>query len=406
MAESSQNQPDPARTGRDIWLYPPEFAPDPADFPNLSNEVVTQAMTAAWETARSLCPHYENWDRYAAYIRLIFVTFLADYDGSQIDILAGDVIFGQDTSKLIKALFGETLYHHQMQREYRAAVLMISEKASARRHSELFRRYVDSLARSPKAWFRARDGDGIFRIIIFGALACGNFDDVQFSEEQVQLLCEISVTQYDAIAFYKHRAEGETHNTFAYLDPSHRDEAFRRAREVLWALDTAWAKSPAHLAAASAVRYTGGPIHITMRRYRFVEDGLMVGKPDSEELVTTIRQNTHNKIWHRIDENIKPDNQSQARYLTILEQREKLLYDGLAELLEENEPHCRDCSYRQSYSSKEVYQFGGVKLCGRCKDEWRVYVESLPKRAVKLFPALATTAFGLAIAANSSLPGK
>lgn len=49
------------------------------------------------------------------------------------------------------------------------------------------------------------------------------------------------MTMYDVAAFYKHRVEGETHNTFAYAreDLALRKECFHRCRELLWRLDTA-----------------------------------------------------------------------------------------------------------------------------------------------------------------------
>lgn len=53
-------------------------------------------------------------------------------------------------------------------------------------------------------------------------------------------LCEIGDTMYDSVAFYKHRSEGETNSTFAYMPPDLRVQAFRQCREVLWALDAAW----------------------------------------------------------------------------------------------------------------------------------------------------------------------
>jgi hypothetical protein len=36
-----------------------------------------------------------------------------------------------------------------------------------------------------------------------------------------------------------------------------------------------------------------------MRRYRFVEDGLMIGKPETTAVVKQARQ--HFKLWNRVD---------------------------------------------------------------------------------------------------------
>lgn len=81
---------------------------------------------------------------------------------------------------------------------------------------------------------------------------------------------------YNVVAFYKHRAEGETNS--AYVDPGLREEAFRKFREVLWALEVAWGKDPARRCVVNFLRPFGGPIHMMMRRYWFVEDGLVMGE--------------------------------------------------------------------------------------------------------------------------------
>lgn len=79
---------------------------------------------------------------------------------------------------------------------------------------------------------------------------------------------------YDAVAFYKHHSEGETNTTFAYMPPDLRLNAFHTAHEVLWALDVAWRGKDHHTSVITFIRLFGGPIHMMMRRYRFVEDGL------------------------------------------------------------------------------------------------------------------------------------
>lgn len=60
-----------------------------------------------------------------------------------------------------------------------------------------------------------RDADALARFTIAAALACNDLDDVWLSEDQFELLTEIGDTCYDAVAFYKHRSEGETNSTFA-----------------------------------------------------------------------------------------------------------------------------------------------------------------------------------------------
>jgi len=36
-----------------------------------------------------------------------------------------------------------------------------------------------------------------------------------------------------------------------------------------------------------------------MRRYRFVEDGLMIGRPETDHVIAQTRQ--HVKLWNRVD---------------------------------------------------------------------------------------------------------
>jgi hypothetical protein len=91
------------------------------------------------------------------------------------------------------------------------------------------------------------------------ALACNDFDDVWFSEDEFEILSD---TLYDAVAFHKHRAEGETNSTFAYAGNELRKECYRRCSEILWELDVAWARSPGHQCVVKFLRHFGDPIHM------------------------------------------------------------------------------------------------------------------------------------------------
>jgi len=115
-----------------------------------------------------------------------------------------------------------------MSREFRAFLLIVADKTSDRRGGELFRRYVNALARSPRQWFRMRDGDALARLTIAGLLACNDMDDVYFSDAQFEILTELADTLYDAVAFFKHRSEGETNSTFAYVPTSSASTPFTR----------------------------------------------------------------------------------------------------------------------------------------------------------------------------------
>ena len=192
------------------------------------------------------------------------------------------------------------------------------------------------------------------------------------------------------MAFHKHRAEGETNNTFAYVDAgTMRVDAFRAARELLWALDVAWTPtSPARRCVVNFLRQFGGPIHIMMRRYRFVEDGLVVGKAETEEVVSQTRR--HFKLWNRVDANRRFEfEDGRARYEDAIAREGGLMFPGLAELLEGSDRQCGSCRYRLSYGAEVTGRFGGVELCEACREVWCEYVRSLPLRASRVFPVLA-----------------
>ena len=194
---------------------------------------------------------------------------------------------------------------------------------------------------------------------------------------------------YDAVAFYKHRSEGETNTTFAYMPPDLRLKAFHTAREVLWAFDVASRRETWHASVTNFTRFFGGPIHMMMRRYRFVEENLTIGCPEDEIVVDQTRNNF--KLWNRIDAQAharsKVDTKEIARYRSILARSDRLMFPGLAELLEvAGDGACDKCLYRESYGAEKTHQFGGVQLCGGCQSVWRVWCESLPARVAKAFP--------------------
>ena len=226
------------------------------------------------------------------------------------------------------------------------------------------------------------------RFTIAAALACNDFDTVWFREDELQILAEIGDTLYDAIAFYKHRAEGETNSTFAYVALDLREDAFRRCREILWALDVAWARSPAHRCVINFLRPFGGPIHMMMRRYRFVEDGLVIGKAETTAVVKETRQNV--KLWNRVDATGEY-NSDDVQFSDAIAQSDRVMFTGLSELLDGDDSKCHDCEYRTSYGAKGLKSFGGVELCMLCREDWRLYIESLPQRAAEVFPELADT---------------
>jgi hypothetical protein len=395
--------PSSKRTSVDTWLYPPELDLDLQGV-DLPPDTIKQTLSVAWEYTRCVIPTYTNWSRYLAFCRVIVVGVIAEFCGSLVDIAATDHILGYDLGALFEELFAGTATDCQgntpMAREFRTFLLATAEKTTSHRRyqgeeedSELFRRYVEALAESPRTWFRVRDADALLRFRLAAALTCNDVVDVWFSEEQLEVLAEVGLTLYDAVAFYKHRAEGETNDTFAYVDPGLREEAFRRAREVLWALDAAWAGDRARLPVLNFLRPFGGPIHIMMRRYRFVEEGLRIGMPETEEVVAQTRRNF--KLWNRVDvKGPEVVGHNDASYRDAVAQEGRLLFDGLAELLrlqDVDRERCGQCRYKASYGAETIGQFGGVELCRRCRQGWGEYIQSLPRRAAEVFPELRST---------------
>ncbi|KAK0657839.1 hypothetical protein B0T16DRAFT_434251 [Cercophora newfieldiana] len=351
----TQDLPPPNKEhprGADTWIYPLDIAHDLDHIPesDIPLSLKQETYTCAWEYTRCVIPVFTNWKRYLAFARIIIIGIVAEFNGALVDVVAtsdSDSVLGYDLAELFGTIFGgmPVRVHMDMAREYRAFLLITAEKSSQRRNSKLFRHYVDSLVTSPKAWFRLRDCDALVRFTIAAALACNDFDDVWFSEEELQILAEIGDTLYDAIAFYKHRAEGETNSTFAYVDPDLRVEAFRRCREVLWA------------------------------RYRFVEDNLVIGKAETQGVVKETRRNV--KLWNRVDQcSTGTYHSDDARYFDAMAKSDRVMFDGLPELLAGSASRCCDCQYKAS-------------------KQWGLNIQSLPQRAAKVFPEIKKTQFAM-----------
>ena len=138
------------------------------------------------------------------------------------------------------------------------------------------------------------------------------------------------------MAFYKHRSEGETNSTFAYVPADARIEAFRVARELLWALDVyyAVANKKEGVALMNFVRFFGGPIHMMMRRYRFVEEDLSIGRTETGDVVAQTRRNV--KLWNRVDASdakedlpLPPEVAQVDRYKSLLQRKDDLMFPEL-----------------------------------------------------------------------------
>ncbi|KAJ7843316.1 BcABA3 [Mycena olivaceomarginata] len=325
--------------GCDAWYYPPDIANDLKDVNLPPMKSSARLLPVHGSTRGGVIPQYTNWDRYIAFMRII---------GSMVD--------ATPYRTPLATLFEGTPRHADMAREYRTFLLITADKASNRRDSELFRRYVNSLAHSPKQWFRMRDCDALARFTIAAALACNDLDDVWLSEEQFDMLGEIGITLYDAVAFYKHRSEGETNSTFAYMPDDLRVKAFRQCREVLWA-----STSPGH-------------------------EDLTIGRPETNQVITQTRANF--KLWNRVDANKMKDVSEEdiQRYKDVLARSEELMFRGLDELLETGgDGVCRQVPLPPHTDSVVV------ELCAGCRAKWRGFLESFPDRATHVFPSCMNT---------------
>ncbi|OKL55532.1 hypothetical protein UA08_09189 [Talaromyces atroroseus] len=352
VSQLSEVNKDPEHLSiQDAWFYPDDFDSDLKGV-DLSDRFIHETINAAWEYARCVIPHFTNWGRYVSFVRVLVIAVVTEFRGDLIDPTS-DEILGYDVRELLYDLFGATVGHAEMEREFRTFLLFTSEKASHKRTSDFFRRYVNALASSPKNWFRLRDCDALARFTLAGALVCNDIDDFWFREDEFQILSEIADTLYDAVAFYKHRAEGETHSTFAYVDSDLRRESFHECRTLLWRLEVAWAHAPQFLCVLNFIRFFGGPIHMTTRRYRFVDDGLTLGTPETEDVIIQTRQNY--KLWNRVDLDIdRPERKEvQDKFYAKSMSQNQFLIDGLAEILERDDSqHCNNCFYRTSYGAE------------------------------------------------------
>ncbi|PSK60221.1 hypothetical protein B9Z65_1119 [Elsinoe australis] len=369
----------------DVFYYPPDIAHD-LDNLDLADQQKAEVLATSWEYTRCVIPQYTNWKRYVAFLRCIIVAVIAEYRGNVVNLTESDDILGYSVNGLIDDVFKGTAGHELMGREFKAFLLMTGEKTSERRNGELFRRYVNALSHNPQQWFRMRDCDALARFTIAGASVCNDSGNLWFNEEQFIILAELGDIMYDAVAFYKHRSEGETHSTFVYMPQDLRVKSFHVARELLWALDTAWARLPSHQIVINFVRFFGGTIHMLTRRYRFVEEDLSIGKLEDEDVVEQTRRNV--KLWNRVEEKDEKFQENSSRYKEIISKHsEDLMFPGLAHALETAETgRCTDCVYRSSSGAQGVGEFGGVQLCPACREQWRQYLEALPQRVIEVFP--------------------
>ncbi|RAH54372.1 hypothetical protein BO85DRAFT_462063 [Aspergillus piperis CBS 112811] len=296
-----------------------------------------------------------NWKRYVTFMRLITISIISKFRGDLVDVV--------NNPRAIVL-------------EFKSFLLVTSEKTSHRRSNrKIFRRYMNALVSSPQQWFRMQDYNTLARFTITAGLAY----------TQYNILCKIGATMYDAVTFFKHQSEGETNSTFTYMPEDKRINTFHGVRQVLWALKVAMADMPGHAIVTNFLRNVGGPILMTMRRYRFVEEGLTIGKTESGDIINETWQNF--KLWNRLDVG-SATSLDFKHYHILLSRRDDLMFPGLAEWLEADSQHCTQCVYRKVYGAQRAHCFGGVELCSECRDAWREYLKTLPERTKQAFPDL------------------
>ncbi|MEU5339446.1 hypothetical protein AB0H18_01095 [Streptomyces sp. NPDC020766] len=299
---------------------------------------------------------------------------MTEFRGGHISPLASPIIAGYDTGELLATLFAGTSVHEAMAREYYFSILITAEKSSPRGNAELLSRYTAAIAHSPAQWFRIRDCDAQARLFIAASLACNNIEDAWPTEEQNQILTEICDAMYDAVAYHKHRAEGEICNTFAYADPSLRQNTYCTHRETLWNIDARWADTPERTPVVNFLRNVAGPIHMTTRRHRFVEDGLTIGNPETSQTVDQARRNV--KLWYRLSSTPQHNN----HYQDIIANQDGVLFPGFAAILENAGQTCADCRYPSQYTPQPA-QFAGDRVCAAYQEAFDTHLAELPGRA-------------------------
>ncbi|EHL02057.1 hypothetical protein M7I_2012 [Glarea lozoyensis 74030] len=299
---------------KEIWQYPRELANDLQDL-GLPERVKAEIFGTAWEYTRVVIPTYTDWPRYVAFLRMIVVAVVAEFRGDLVDVMAGSDVLGYNLDDLVYTVFAGTPGEagDLMGREFRAFLLFTADKSGERRSGELFR-----------------------RLTLAAGLACNGLNDIWFTEEQFEILAEMSCCMYDAVAFFKHRSEA--------------------AQEGIQA------PSRHSVGAGCVLGQEAG----AARRGQ-LQDDLTIGRAETEDVIDRARQNF--KLWHRLDET-KIHRQEFERYQAAIAREGELMFPGMAKMLEEGgDGTCNQCKYRASYGTKVSYQFGGVEICAECKVE-------------------------------------
>ena len=73
------NGGDKARTLiKESWFFPPDIANDLQDV-DLPPKVKKEIKAMSFEYARSVIPHYTNWSRYVAFMRIFIIGIISHH---------------------------------------------------------------------------------------------------------------------------------------------------------------------------------------------------------------------------------------------------------------------------------------------------------------------------------------
>ena len=105
---------------------------DLVGIPGLTEAARQEVLTTAWEYSRVIIPQYSNWERFSCWVRFMIIGILAEYEGGVLDIAVSGKQLGYDVEELLRTMLRGRPGAEEMKREYRAFLLVTSDKCSER----------------------------------------------------------------------------------------------------------------------------------------------------------------------------------------------------------------------------------------------------------------------------------
>jgi hypothetical protein len=362
------------------WLFPRIFANDLAEIA-LPESTKQDILSCAWDFARNILPEIRDWGRYIAFVRILVIAFLSEFPGDYLDRLRdADNLFGYKLNELLELLFChlDEDVRHGVEAELRTFLLKQSvrggKEMSASQRSLL--NHKSAIDSSPENWFRMRDFESLFRFLIAAVLACNGYseDYCLFSEDQLQLLSEMNTVIYDTVTFRKH-ADADLASIFDFVPEIKRSTIFREYREVLLAMDAAFAwNSSAHVHIRYLMRNLGGSFRKAIRRSCFVSSSLVVRRHVSNES----RPGSG------------PATASAHSQISILMQEQPITrpisnINGRSHLGRQRQ----GCDTTLGHTSRTSLQAPrDCPLSDKCANMWLAWLDSIEERAAEAFPQL------------------